>query len=670
MKTNQQVTVCRNDITGKTLFSLVCFIALFLFAIQVQQVRASDCSCHNVTNGGTIGGDESSCGGFDPGLITNVAYPCGGSGTLEYKWFKSTNNFASSSVIQGACNSTYNPGFIAQTTWYKRLARRHDCNNYDRVSNIIVKRVHTTPVVTILPSGCISFCQGETVALTASSGVSYLWSPGGATTSSITVTVAGRYTVTVTDANGCSGTTYKDVTVHSLPVSSISGNLIFCEGEQTVLSGPVSCASYLWNTGATTRCITVNSTGTYTLTVTNNHGCSSTSSAEVIVNPLPSADITGDRIICQGQQTILSAPESYTSYLWNTGATTRCITVETAGIYSVTVTNQNGCSMSGNAEVIVNPLPSADITGDASICEGEQTVLFAPEFCTTYLWNTGETTRSITVGTTGTYSVTVTNEFGCSNSGSFAVQVFPLPISTITGDDHFCNGASLMLSAPEFCASYLWSTGETTRCIFVMLPGTYSVTVSNENGCSSTSSKTVSTLPTPNSTISGCTVIRHGWFTVLSAPQGCGNTYLWSTGSTNRCIYVFCAGNYSVRVTNTFGCSSTSSVTVTWYSCKTTAAEPGQQDEGPTVNVDAVVYPNPFSSTATFRFMNKGENANMTVEVYNVEGAKVCELFNNVAEKDQQYQMAWNADAYPSGLYMYRIVCGEEIVTGRLLLQK
>jgi hypothetical protein len=113
-------------------------------------------------------------------------------------------------------------------------------------------------------------------------------------------------------------------------------------------------ASYLWSTGATINCITVNTAGIYTVTVTDANGCSSSCSQTVTVGTPPICTITGNLSICDGQSTVLCTTAGLASYLWSTGATINCITVNTAGIYTVTVTDANGCSSSCSQTVIIS----------------------------------------------------------------------------------------------------------------------------------------------------------------------------------------------------------------------------------------------------------------------------------------------------------------------------
>ncbi|HJQ38544.1 MAG TPA: hypothetical protein VKB93_15505, partial [Thermoanaerobaculia bacterium] len=190
----------------------------------------------------------------------------------------------------------------------------------------------------ITPSGPTTFCEGGSVTLTANDGYSYYaWSTG-EFGSSITVSEAGEYRVTVSDPNGCSVTSEPvTVTVNAVPEATTitpSGATTFCEGGSVTLTAPAS-ASYLWSNGATTQSIVVTATGTFDVTVTNASGCSSAKSpaVAVTVNPnpaTPAISASGPTTFCQGGSVTLTAPAS-ASYLWSNGATTQSIVVTATG---------------------------------------------------------------------------------------------------------------------------------------------------------------------------------------------------------------------------------------------------------------------------------------------------------------------------------------------------
>ena len=510
-----------------------------------------------------------------------------------------------------------------------------DANGCSATSSATSVTVNPLPTPTISAGGPTTFCAGGSVTLTASASSSYLWS-NGATTQSITVNASGNYSVSVTDANGCSATSpATSVTVNPLPTPTISagGPTTFCAGGSVTLTASAA-SSYLWSNGATTQSITVNASGNYTVTVTNANGCSATSSAtSVTVNPLPTPTITagGPTTFCAGGSVTLTASAS-SSYLWSNGATTQSIVVNASGNYSVTVTNANGCSATSSAtSVTVNPLPTPTITagGPTTFCAGGSVTLTASA-ASSYLWSNGATTQSIVVNASGNYSVTVTNANGCSaTSSSTSVTVNPLPTPTITagGPTTFCAGGSVTLTASA-ASSYLWSNGATTQSINVTSSGNYSVTVTNANGCNATSAATTVTVnakpATPAITPSGPTTFCAGGSVTLTAPAGF--TYSWSTGATSQSIVVNASGNYTVTVTNANGCSTTSAATTVTVNANPatpsiTAGGPTTFCAGGSVTLSAPAgFTYTWSTGATTQSINATASANYTVTVTNANG--------------------------------------------------
>src|SRR6185436_4455388 len=177
--------------------------------------------------------------------------------------------------------------------------------------------------------------------------------------------------------------------------------------------------------------------------------------------------------------------------------------LSTGGTYSVTTTADNGCVSNCNKTLTVRNLPSATITGSASVCPGSSTQWCAPSGLAGYLWSTGATTQCVTVSSAGTYTVTTTNTFGCTKSSSKSLTIKSVPSSTITGNSSVCPGNSTQWCAPAGLAAYLWSTGATTQCVTVSAAGTYTVTTTNTGGCTSSSSKTLTIKGVPSCLITG-----------------------------------------------------------------------------------------------------------------------------------------------------------------------
>ncbi len=418
-----------------------------------------------------------------------------------------------------------------------------------------VKIIFTTPTATITPLGPTNLCPGGSVDLEANAGNSYLWSTG-ETTQTITVSTAGTYIVTVYETPTCFASDTISVTV-AAPTASISGVTTICSGQATTLTATAG-NSYIWSNGATSQSITVSSATTYTVTVTYPGGCTASASVAVTANTNPTPSITGNNSICQGQSSTLSAG-SYTSYLWSTGSTSANISANTSGIYTVTVTDANGCTGSTTFNLTVNPNPSPAITGTTAFCQGANSTLSAGGGYTSYLWSTGAVTPTLNVTTGGTYSVTVTNAYGCSASASLPITVYSLPAPVINGPAGICPGASAALTTGSF-AAYVWSTGSNTQTINTNVPGTYAVTVTDANGCIDSVSYTLAAYTNPTPVITGTAAICQNQSSLLDA--GSFTSYNWSTGASTQTISVTQSGTYTVTVTNSNGCSATASFAV------------------------------------------------------------------------------------------------------------
>lgn len=226
------------------------------------------------------------------------------------------------------------------------------------------------------------------------------------------------YSVTVTNSTGCSAATSATVTVGSTPTPTISGASSICSGASTVLNAGTGYSTYHWSTNAATQTISVSTTGTYSVTVTNATGCSGTASKTVTVVANPTPTISGLTAICSGSSTVLNAGTGFSTYHWSTNAATQTITVTAAGAYGVTVTNATGCSGIASATVTVGTTPTPTISGASAICAGTSSVLNSGTGFNTYHWSTNATTQSITVSTAGSYIVTVSNASGCTGSAT------------------------------------------------------------------------------------------------------------------------------------------------------------------------------------------------------------------------------------------------------------
>jgi len=220
------------------------------------------------------------------------------------------------------------------------------------------------------------------------------------------------------------------------PVVNLGSDTGFCTGNPLSLHAPYySATSYLWSTGATSQYIEVSAPGTYFVTLTNAAG-SATDTLIVLEHLPPAVDLGNDTAFCLGATMQLSAAFQNASYLWSNNTTSSSIQVTSSGTYSVIVTDVNGCIGMDSISVIVHPLPIVNLGANAVIQEGDSVGLDAGNLGSAYLWNTGDTTQTITVGAAGNYSVTVTNEFGCVAKDSIIINLEPVSVDEFEAKDY------------------------------------------------------------------------------------------------------------------------------------------------------------------------------------------------------------------------------------------
>ncbi len=425
--------------------------------------------------------------------------------------------------------------------------------------------VSAAPPINISITGDLAYCpEAGSTMLSVAPGTydTYDWS-NSMSTPSIATNGAGAYSVTVTDSDGCQGEATVDVTEYDSPMPTIDGTAAVCDGESTSLNVTESFSSYEWSTSAMSQSITVDQTGTYTVTVTDGNMCEAETSFDFTVNDLPSPSITGPAEFCAGDMIELTAVGDFESVQWNSGPTDPTITVFTAGDYTVLVTDENDCTNTASITVSENPLPTVDISGDMNICDNGDGVLDATAGFASYQWSTNADASSITVDQPGTYSVTVEDANMCMNEASFDVGLFPNPVPEILGELTLCPFSSTDLFVGETYQSYQWSTTDMGSLITVDFPGTYGVTVTDDNGCQGETSASVEAVSAPTPSITGDFEICEGETTTLDAGAGY-QSYYWSTFDEDQTIVVG-GGIVWVTVTDDNGCEGEDSYEVTEY---------------------------------------------------------------------------------------------------------
>ncbi|WP_266362851.1 T9SS type A sorting domain-containing protein [Tellurirhabdus rosea] len=376
-------------------------------------------------------------------------------------------------------------------------------------------------------------CAGlNTLALNVSGTSGNLRWNTGSTNATLTAG-SGRYFATIRDGNG-NVTFTAPYEVPARPTISPSGPTTICEGQNVTLTS--SYPNSTWNGSTSGRSITTGQAGSYVASTRDVAGCEFVSDPiQVSVNPLPqspTARSLNPTRFCDRQFTTLEASEGF-AYTWNTGERSRQIQVRRQGVYTVSVTDQNGCTspQSNPVEVRVDPLPSRPVisaSGPTTFCADQSvTLTSSPE--DGYIWRNGLTGRTVLVNQSGDYVVQTRNTFGCLSDPSnvISVRVNPLPPAptlTAGGATTFCEGDRVTLTANSPFQA-IWSRGDTAQSIVATSSGRYVARVRDGNGCLSPTSSaiTVDVKAVP----SVPTVVQAGTYTLQASGSLAGDYYEW-----------------------------------------------------------------------------------------------------------------------------------------------
>ncbi len=550
----------------------------------------------------------------DTGNITNDDFACNGQTATVAAGIIGGNETYTWSDPSIGDNQSFSRTFTSSESFAVTIT--DGVEEVTQVINVVVNGINpnifTTENTGTPNDGVI--CSGDNVTLNSgvTGATTYAWSDGGGINqiASYNPTSNTNYTVTITYFNGCSAASEFEVTVDTPSVSiTATPSDELCQGELVVLDAGVH-NNYQWSSGETTRTIDFQSIAQTTtlvklfqVTVTGRGGCTATDDVSVTFNGLPAFSISesdqsgaanDDQMICNGDAATLSAAPFFNStytYNWSNGATTETTTVSPTSntIYTVTVTTSNNCSSTASIGMTVNPSPMPIATTNSPICTGEDLNLMessgtaivwswsGPNNFTSTLQN--PTIATATTAANGDYYVTVTNNEGCTSTASTAATVYPTPTITTSNNSPICAGEDLMLmetggeatawswSGPDNFTSMMQNP--TIATATTAADGTYYVTVTNNEGCTSTASTAATVYPTPVPTITGTFDFCLGRVATLNAGmyEDMPNTYAWSNTETTQIIQTNIVGIYTVTVTNQSGCTGTATAEVTAIPC-------------------------------------------------------------------------------------------------------
>ena len=514
-------------------------------------------------------------------------------GTVSYAWsgpagFTESGKDIYRNYMTSAYAGTYTVTATATRNVYDVICTATDTKSVQVTVN--------APVAgTLNVIGNTTICAGNSTTLTASvtgntGTMSYAWSPatgldatsGAQVTANPTATTT--YTVTATATVGtCTTSTTKQVTVtvNQIPTVAITGNTTFCQGNTETLSATSGYAQYVWSNGGRNASIDVTTSGSYSVTVTNNSGCQNNASVTVTVLPVPSTptatSVNNTSCASPNGSITVTAPTG-SNYTYSIGGAFQSATTFSnlsAGNYTLTVKNSSGCTSTTEVEVGATG-NSVNATATANTpCAGDMLQLTGASTTTgvAYAWtgpNSFTSTQqnpqisNATSANAGTYTLTVTETAtNCTKIATVNVTVNALPTVTVSGATTICAGTSANLTA-QGANDYVWSNGQEGAEVSIAEAGSVTVTGTDANGCSNTANVTI-TINTPYVALNAMTdvVACEGDNVTLSASVAGANgpmTFVWTGPNgyriSNQIIHLngittAQSGQYTVVVTTT-----------------------------------------------------------------------------------------------------------------------
>ncbi|MCK5847376.1 MAG: PKD domain-containing protein, partial [Bacteroidales bacterium] len=520
----------------------------------------------------------------------------------QYQWYKNDT------VISNATTSFYQ----AQDSgsYFAAIKNIYDCSD---TTNTIDINVYDLPTATINNSGANSFCDGDSVLLSANqdAGLSYVWFRNGniitgESNSTLSVKNAGDYKVEISNVNACIDiSSLISINVNPRPSPSITagGALSFCDGNSVLLYGSNGVGySYQWYkdasviSGATSSFVSISESGDYTVYIENSYQCGDTGSAvSVVVNPSPTSviNVLGLQTVCQGDTVILSGNSvNGLTYQWKSygtnlaGATDSVYHALQTGNYTLVTTNSFSCyTESAQQLAVVNPVPGASVLplSSTSFCGGDSVILQANTGNgLTYQWYKNsvillnDTLVGYNANSSGAFAVEVRNEYNCySISASSNITVFPVPTASFNLANEVCSSDTIQiqyLGSASAGAFYNWNfngatvlsgTGQGPYEIQWLNAGAKSVSLMvNENSCSSLSFSDTTIVKSVNAVITApITSVCQGDTVLLTANSGQNLDYQWllagvdMNNDTLSSVSVVNTGLYQVRVIDaSIGC--------------------------------------------------------------------------------------------------------------------
>lgn len=510
------------------------------------------------------------CGQSNGSIDLSVAG--NGNAPYTYSWSSGQTTQDLSDIPPGA--------YTVTTTDNNNCTTTHTATVNDNIVNPSLTAIVTNNTSCVNHNGAID------LSVSPGGSYNYSWS-NGATTQDLSSLSGGSYMVTVTQGVSCSASatyTVNDTPNAPNPVATSTNST--CDlpngSINASISGGVAPYTFEWSNGATTEDLNNIIAGTYELTVTGANGCTNTVSVNVNnVNPaINLSAVIINNTICNGGNGSINltvTPNGSYTYNWSNGATTEDLSALVPGNYTVTVSSGGSCTVEASYTVNDTPnLPNPTAVATPSTCDLENGSINASVSGGvspyTFEWSNGETTEDIFDLLAGNYTLTVTGNNGCTKSVSVIVgnDNPSINLGATIVNNSSCNGGNGRINltvTPSGNYTYSWSNGATTKDVSSLQSGTYTVSVSAGGSCTAEAPYTVNDapnlpIPTAVATPSTCD-LENGSINASVTGGVAPYTFEWSNGATTEDIDNLLAGNYTLTVTGSNGCTNTVSVLVT-----------------------------------------------------------------------------------------------------------
>jgi gliding motility-associated-like protein len=494
----------------------------------------------------------------DPGLPSNASICGNDSITLEGQ-----PGFDAYLWLNGSVDSIFKTN--TQGLYILEVVDSNGCSGIDSIR--VVSNPLPQPMITPLNQ----FCQGDSQNLVLNQTYdTYLWSLDSMTTSSISISQPGNYSVEVVDSNGCVGAASYTPNILPAPNLTINGIPSFCVGSATTLTASPGLTNYVWSNGATTTSINIAVDTLISLKAQGANGCFGYAEIEVRETAAKAPFILGDTIVCDGSSVTLDAGPYFTSYDWDGMGSNQTLEVNQAGTYGISVSDTSGCTARDSITIqMVSPI-KPQINGLDTICPGVNTQLRVGNTSgnfISFLWSSGDTLDLITIDSGGIYVVEVMDIEGCTSQDTFAVWEDSPPVFSITGNPYFCPGDSTTLGINTPAQSYLWvvdSLQIPDPTVTIKNASTIGVIVTAANSCTASQEIEIIARPNPSFNFEGPAGICPGDSITVSTNDRF-STYLWSNQTTDSTIIIDHTDTLQLTVVDSFGCSTTRDTVFDFY---------------------------------------------------------------------------------------------------------